>query len=301
MNRSQTVSILVPIYNVENHIVECARSLFAQTYAGCRFIFVDDCSTDRSVERLERVLEGEYAHIRSSVRIIRHRLNRGVAEARNTAMDCADSDFILFVDSDDWCERGMVAKLMREQQINDADLVSSDFYRVDHAKRSMVSTHWIGGREGSLRVVLAQSFALPNRVWSLLIRNSMIRNNGIRFEGGVNYGEDSLFLVQMLYYAREIGHVDRALYNYRADSQGSYSNNESRASIRNYIRSQNLIYQFMVEREAALRYGTSLVLGRMNLKRWLIRRNHRRSITGLLYRMWCFVLNKLWTLRCLVG
>ncbi len=299
MNKPITVSILVPIYNVEDHIVQCARSLFEQTYESCRFIFVDDCSTDCSVERLERIIEDEYASLSPKIRIIRHRRNRGVAETRNTAMDCAaDSDFILFVDSDDWCERNMVSKLVKEQRKNDADLVSSDYRQMNGSKSKHISTHWVGGREGSLRIVLAQSFALPNRVWSLLIRNRMIHNNGIRFESGVSYGEDSLFLVQMLYFSREIGHVDRPLYNYRADSAGSYSNNESRSSMRNYIRSQQLIYQFMVERDATIRYGLSLVLARLNLRRWLIRRNHPKSFFGFIYRLSCYILNRAWTLRC---
>ncbi len=297
-NRSYTVAILVPIYNVEDHIVQCARSLFEQSYDDCRFIFVDDCSTDCSVERLERIIEDEYSSLRPKIQIIRHRCNRGVAEARNTAMECAISDFILFVDSDDWCERNMVSRLVREQKRNDADIVSSDYMHICGAKKRQVRTHWVGGREGSLRIVLAQSFALPNRVWSLLMRNKMLYNNGIRFESGVSYGEDSLFLVQILYYAREVGHVDRPLYNYRADSAGSYSNNESRSSMRNYIRSQRLIYQFMVERDAAIRYGLSLVLGRLNLRRWLIRRNHPKNPLGVLYRLGCYILNRAWTLRC---
>ncbi len=299
MNRHQTVSILVPIYNVENYIVRCARSLFEQSYDRCHFIFVDDCSQDSSIERLERVIEDEYSHLRERITIIRHKHNRGVAWTRNTAMECADSDFILFVDSDDWCESNMVAKLIREQRKSDADIVSSDYMEVKHPKSKLVSTHWIGGREGSLQVVLAQSFALPNRVWSILIRNSLIHSNGIRFNCYVRYGEDALFLVQLLYYAREVAHVDRPLYNYRADSAGSYSNNQSRTSMRNYIRSQRLIYQFIVDRDAVLRYGTALVLGRMNLRRWLLRRNSPRNPLGLLYRLWCYVVNRVWMLTLL--
>lgn len=299
MKRHQTVSILVPIYNVENYIVRCARSLFEQSYDRCRFIFVDDYSTDDSLKRLERIIEDEYSHLRDRIIIIRHVRNRGVAATRNTAMECVDSDFILFVDSDDWCESNMVAKLIREQRKTDADIVSSDFMEVKNSKSKLVSTHWIGGREGSLQVVLAQSFALPNRVWSILVRNSLIHNNGIRFNCDVRYGEDALFLVQLLYYSREVGHVDRPLYNYRADSAGSYTNNQSRTSMRNYIRSQRLIYQFIVDRDAVLRYGTALVLGRMNLRRWLIRRNSPRNPLGMLYRLWCYVVNRVWMLTLL--
>ncbi|MFI3303700.1 MAG: glycosyltransferase family 2 protein [Rikenellaceae bacterium] len=300
-NFNPKVSILVPVHNVENCIVECARSLFRQSYANCEFIFVDDGSTDYSYYRLRDVIDLEFEELSYRIRVVRHSRNRGVAEARNTAMDCADGDFILFVDSDDWVDPKLVSKLISQQRINDADLVSTDFYRVNGDNTREVRTHWIGDREGSLNIVLAQSFALPNRVWSLLIRSSMIYRNGIRFEGSINYGEDSLLLVKLLYFAREIDHVDRALYFYRADSAGSYSNNQTRLSIRNYIRSQLMIWDFMASRDAIMRYGTALMLGRMNLRRWLLIRRGGGGLAGFVYRAWCWSVNQVWTIRCWVS
>ncbi len=296
-----TVSILVPIYNVQSMIVECARSLFKQSYEDCEFIFVDDGSTDYSYYRLRDVIDLEFEELNDRIRIVRHSRNRGVAEARNTAMECANGEFILFVDSDDWVAPNLVQSLVRQQRENDADLVSSDFYRTTKNSTQYIHTHWIGGREGSLNIVLAQSFALPNRVWSLLIRRSMIHRNGIRFDGSINYGEDSLLLVKLLYFAREIDHVNKPLYYYRADSAGSYSNNPSRSSIHNYIRSQLMIWDFMSERDAVRRYYQALLLGRMNLRRWLVARKRGAGIGGLLYRSWCFILNKVWSARCWVS
>lgn len=292
------VSILVPLYKVEDYIVRCARSLFEQNYESCEFIFVDDCSPDESVARLERILTDEYSHLIPRTRIIRHSRNRGVAEARNTALDCATGDFILFIDSDDWCDASLVSTLVRRQKENDADIVASDFYSESKRRSKYIHTHWVGGREGSIRIVLAQNFALPNRVWSLLIRSEMIHRNGIRFEGSVNYGEDSLFLVQLLYFAREIGHVDKALYHYRADSEGSYSNNVSRASARNYVRSQFMIYDFLASKDATIRYTTSLLLSRMNLRRWLSIRRGEKSLIAFGYRLLCWIVNSVWTIRC---
>ncbi|MFI3305402.1 MAG: glycosyltransferase family 2 protein [Rikenellaceae bacterium] len=297
-NNNPTVSILVPIYNVQSMIVKCARSLFQQNYAECEFIFVDDGSTDYSYYRLRDVIDLEFPELYDRVRIVRHSRNRGVAEARNTAMDYANGEFILFVDSDDWVAPSLVQSLVIRQRVDDADMVSSDFYRVRGEAVKHIHTHWIGNREGSLNIVLAQSFALPNRVWSLLVRSSMIHRNGIRFEGSINYGEDSLLLVKLLYFAREIAHVDTPLYYYRADSAGSYSNNQNRLSVNNYIRSQLMIWDFMAERDAIMRYGQALLLGRMNLRRWLTVRQGGGGIGGFFFRTWCFILNKAWSAKC---
>ncbi|MFI3259846.1 MAG: glycosyltransferase family 2 protein [Rikenellaceae bacterium] len=293
------VSILVPIFKVEDRIVKCARSIFEQNYEDCEFIFVDDCSPDTSVERLKRIIEDEYAHIKGKCKIVKHSRNRGVAEARNTAMECATGEFLIFVDSDDWCDQNLVSKLVREQHRCNADIVSSDFYHTTVKSQKHISTHWVGGREGSLHVVLAQSFALPNRVWSMLIRTEMIHRNGIRFDGSVNYGEDSLLLVKLLYFAREISHVGQPLYYYRADSEGSYSNNVTRSTIRNYVRSQIMIWEFISQRDAMMRFAMSLFLSRMNLRRWLLIRKNNKNPLAYLYRIWCFIINKLWILRCL--
>ena len=75
------VSILVPIYNVERYIERCARSVFEQTYKNLEFIFVDDCSPDKSVKILERVAE-DYPQWKGRIKILHHDYNRGLAAAR---------------------------------------------------------------------------------------------------------------------------------------------------------------------------------------------------------------------------
>ena len=88
------VSILVPVYGVEKYIERCARSLFEQTYENLEYIFVDDCTPDKSIEILKRVIE-DYPNRKNQVRIIHHEHNRGLAAARNTALDAATSEFYL--------------------------------------------------------------------------------------------------------------------------------------------------------------------------------------------------------------
>ena len=76
------ISILIPVYNVEKFIERCARSVFEQTYENLEYVFVDDCSPDKSIQILERVL-AEYPKREKQTKIIHHDKNRGVAAARN--------------------------------------------------------------------------------------------------------------------------------------------------------------------------------------------------------------------------
>ena len=94
------ISILTPIYGVEKYIEQCARSLFEQSYASIEYIFVDDCTPDKSIGILQSLLK-EYPERAQQVRIIHHDRNRGVGAARQTALMAATGDYLLFADSDD--------------------------------------------------------------------------------------------------------------------------------------------------------------------------------------------------------
>lgn len=104
------VSILVPVYGVEKYIERCARSLFEQTYDNIEYIFVDDCTKDRSIEILQKVLE-DYPNRKNQVKILHHDKNRGLSAARNTALDASTGDYLMHVDSDDYLRKDAVLLL----------------------------------------------------------------------------------------------------------------------------------------------------------------------------------------------
>ena len=116
------VSILVSFFNVEDCIERCARSLFAQTYDDLEYVFIDDCSQDRSVSVLMDVAR-DYPNRTNDIKLIRSSRNRGVATSRNIAIENSSGEFICFVDSDDWLELNAVELLVEKQQSRDADIV----------------------------------------------------------------------------------------------------------------------------------------------------------------------------------
>ena len=119
------VSILVPIYNVSLYIERCARSLFDQTFENIEYIFVDDASTDDSLDILKKVLK-QYPKRQKQVRIIRHPQNKGLASTRNTAIDASNGDYIAVVDSDDYVEKNMIEELYNFAVTKNADIVVFD-------------------------------------------------------------------------------------------------------------------------------------------------------------------------------
>ena len=104
------VSLVVSVYNVSRYVERCVRSLFEQTLEDVEFVFVDDGSTDGSMDIVLRVLE-EYPNRKGQVEIIRHASNMGTAATKRDGMLAAKGEYVQVVDSDDYVERNMAELL----------------------------------------------------------------------------------------------------------------------------------------------------------------------------------------------
>ena len=119
------LSVIVPVFNSEQFIERCARSLLNQTLDGIEYIFVDDFSPDNSVSLLQGVMT-EFPG--KDVSIVRHTVNRGAFEARRTGIAAATGEYLIFVDSDDWVEGDMYRLMVDKAIATETDLVVCDFF-----------------------------------------------------------------------------------------------------------------------------------------------------------------------------
>lgn len=120
------VSVIIPVYGVEDYIERCARSLMEQTLDDMEFIFINDCTKDSSIEILERVVS-EYESRRKDVKIVHHPNNRGLPQTRKTGLLYATGDFIAHCDSDDWVDCTLYEKMYLSASSSDSDVVVCDF------------------------------------------------------------------------------------------------------------------------------------------------------------------------------
>ena len=96
-----TISIIIPIYNVEPYIIRCVDSVLRQTYRQLEIILVDDCSPDHSMEIARKHIEASTSSKGLKFKYIKHEKNRGLSAARNSGLDAATGEYIYFLDSDD--------------------------------------------------------------------------------------------------------------------------------------------------------------------------------------------------------
>ena len=211
------VSVLVPVYHVEDYIETCARSLFEQTYDNLEFIFCDDCSPDASIQKLKEVMK-DYPQRLGKIRIIHHERNRGSAVARNTLIENCKGDFCFWADADDWVETNAVELLVKKQQEADVDIVTCRAYaHYGDDMKEYFDGGWNLDKDTLLGMILKGKCG--SSVWRRLIRRSLYTDYHIRCVESVNIRDDFQLIIPLIYYSKKVDGINAFLYHYRKDNQ----------------------------------------------------------------------------------
>lgn len=259
------ISILTPIYGVEKYIEQCARSLFEQSYASIEYIFVDDCTPDKSIGILQSLLK-EYPERAQQVRIIHHDRNRGVGAARQTALMAATGDYLLFADSDDMLPEDAVEKLTTKAEITHADLVDGGYREWCDEKAGRLQKPFDVSDEKLLKLLVCQNI-ITNRLWGRIYKRSLIMEHRIFFEEGINYAEDLFWNAQFMFYGKKVN-IDDAVYYYRTDNENSYNHNISEKNLLSYFKSTRRLIDFFEQNDTEHQYLRATEIGIVNAYRW---------------------------------
>ena len=125
------VSIIIPLYNVENYVIDSLKSAFAQSYSDVDFLLVDDCSTDHTMQIVEEYVLNHPR--REAVRIIHHDKNLGLSAARNTGLEQAYGEYVYFMDSDDEITEDCIENLYQAISDSGADWVMGNIWGSIHS------------------------------------------------------------------------------------------------------------------------------------------------------------------------
>ncbi len=260
------ISVIVPIYGVERHIERSLRSLFTQSKTqGVEFILVNDCTLDSSME----IAKGVISHFPElEVRIVEHAKNRGLAAARQSGMDVAVAEYVLHIDSDDWCEPTMIEDLWICAKDGHHDIVVADFWVDYHtfntySKQSPPSS----GRE-SVEALLRGK--LYGSVWNKLFRRSIFTENNLRWVEGISLWEDLLICSKAFCYAGSVGYVPKAYVHYM-QNEGSICAVASPSKLRDVVAVIDNLDSFYRERGFMEIYNDALECKRLQAKYFLIR------------------------------
>lgn len=205
------VSVIIPVYNVEDYLAECLDSVINQTERDIEIICVEDCSTDSSLEILQ-----EYAKKDNRIVILQNEMNSGLSVTRNNGLAIAKGEYILFVDSDD-----LIKPELLEQTLKYADGVDMVCFNYEEYNPQKIGSfahgynledglysneeYFVESQKKSSFVVVAVA---------KLYRKDFLLQNNLRFLDGMLY-EDNLFYLQCVLKAKNIYSLNLKLYIYR--------------------------------------------------------------------------------------
>ena len=253
---SPLVSIGIPVYNVEPYIEKCLLSVLNQSYQRIEVLVVDDLGTDNSMQ-IVRDLQVTHP-LGRCIRIIRHSVNRGLGEARNTAIENATGKYLLFVYSDDFIELKTIEILLKEAEENDTDAVLASSRKIVYGTDEEVPTFTYNARvlldgKDAFAHYLCQDLRwhIGINAWNILFKLSFLRDNELRF--AARKDEDALFLSDFYSEIQRAVLLPNVTYNYVL-RPGSIMGNQAREHIPTAeIRERFKTDALMTERCARLR------------------------------------------------
>lgn len=213
------VSIIVPVYKVEKSINRCIDSILAQTFTDWELLLVDDGSPDISGEICDK-----YAEKDSRIRVF-HKENGGVSSARNVGIMLASGQWIVFVDSDDYCDAEYLSAFF-DIKFN---LTQSDIV-LQGRKKELNSGVVVGKKilndgvyENIAEGILTNNLLTFGAPYCKLYSKELIKKYDIRFPENYSFGEDTTFFFKVLSYVTRLITTDKCYYHYIEDMVNSLS------------------------------------------------------------------------------
>lgn len=219
----KTISIIIPIYQIEEeYLRKCLNSVIIQKIHDCEIILIDDGSPDNAGDICD-----EYAAKDNRFKVI-HQQNQGVSVARNVGIEASDSEWITFIDPDDWIEANWGEVLLNAINSVDADIIMFDYYQEFVSKSR---PQFFMSQSGLLDEYYLYAVRIApfnqlfinkryreyeiNQVWNKVYKASLIKNNKLLFDFRARKGQDNIFNAEALLLASTIYYVHNPLYHYR--------------------------------------------------------------------------------------
>ena len=217
--QNDLISVIVPVYNIEQYVGICIESLIKQTYTDLEIIVVDDGSTDRS-----SALCDLYANKDKRIKVI-HKQNGGLVSARKAGAAIANGKYIGYVDGDDWVEPDYYEMMYRSAVKADADTVCAGFSRDLFSHKVKCSNNVLDGiYDGeNLEMLYRQmmscddyfTIGVTTYLWNKLFRTDLVRELQLSVDERITIGEDAAVTYPALLKAKRVYICDNCSYHYR--------------------------------------------------------------------------------------
>lgn len=233
------ISVIMPIYNVEEYIRQGIESVLNQTYKKLEIILVDDGSKDTSGNICD-----EYAKKDNRIKVI-HKENGGVSSARNAGINIATGKYIMFIDPDDFFENNACELLYNEIEDKDADYVMANYVYTNHKGEKWGKTMFSVNNnfEVSMNDYKKALFVMNSVIWNKIFKRDFIEKHKLRFIEEI-LAEDAVFSMYCYAYAEKGYYINDVVYNYRQSRQ---SKSLSTKCTKDYFSKMNVAYKLILD------------------------------------------------------
>lgn len=272
------ISVIIPVYNIQQHLRECLDSVLGQSYPHLQVICVDDGSTDESPAIL-----AQYAQKDNRVQVIRQQ-NAGPGAARNTGLEAATGEYVIFLDSDDWFEPDFLEKMVDTAQREGADVAICRAVEFDTNSGRELPSEWMMKKQylpGKLAFAPQEmadhlfqfTYGMP---WDKFYRRELLTTSGIRYPALKN-SEDLAFVYPTLLAAKRIAVVDEVLIHHRINRMASVSNSRCGQPEAPYEAFQ-IVKEYLEQHQLMDTYRRSFLNWAMEFLVWHISNMSQRDI-----------------------
>lgn len=284
------ISVIIPVYNVEQHLRKCLDSVVAQTFKDIEVICVDDGSTDSCPQILQ-----EFAHKDKRVKVTTQK-NQGLSVARNVGLEQATAEHISYVDSDDFIHEKFLETLYNVAQKFDADIVGCDFLKI-YGDEEFPQYDEVEPKQykPALDVLLNRKNFIHFNVWNKLYKRKVIQN--IKFVPGI-YFEDWVYNSCVFAEAEDFVWINEKLYGYRISENSIMRSQFNRKKLDDYVEGIRQVRKFYKEKHPDL--WRSVRETRVSRTVKMLMNSTRRSKDKELYAAAQIALKKLYNLK-LIG
>lgn len=222
MNQEKTLSIIIPVYNAENFLIDCLNSLVNQSYKNIEIILVDDGSNDNSKKIIQ-------SYMANDSRIVGYfRENSGVSSARNFGIKHSKGEYIAFVDADDWVDLNAFEETINQFNRTNCDVVLFSFIKVFNSTNRIpeilpfLSEEVLDKNRIYNDLILnlisyddETKESIMGAIWRCVFKANLLKQNEILFDAEMHYAEDLIFCLNAFSNCNSISILNKPFYHYR--------------------------------------------------------------------------------------
>ena len=241
------VSVIIPVYNVEEYLPKCLDSVVNQTLKDLEIICVDDCSTDNSCGIIQ-----EYADQDNRIKLVENQQNSGAAISRNNGLDIATGEYIYFMDSDDWIDNDYLETMFKTiEEVNTDAVVNLAilYHKMENKQVQYLRAKYSFGYVTNKQEILQ----LPVMAWCKLFKYEFLEKNKINFLD-IKYANDLVFHYETLPFLEKVFTFKGPFYHYIYRKQGLSNQNPNLR----YIKAYEFIFDYYKEHHLLQRINFKL-------------------------------------------